>query len=134
MARRSSIAVYASAACSSGSSRSNTFPGSITRLSTLSSSSGRYCAHGGGSAFDPDVAEEHLAHRELDAVGHADDADHSARTDRTHGLGHRLRGADGLAHGVGPDALGELEDRRHPVVATLRDDVGGPELARDPLS
>ena len=48
-------------------------------------------------------------------------------------LQHRLLGADGLDDRVRAEPAGEVLDRPDAVVAALGDDVGGAELAGQPL-
>ena len=80
-----------------------------------------------------DVAEEHLPHRQLDIVRHADTADDRARPGGAQRLQHRLGHPDALQDGVGADSVGELGDPGDPGVAALGDDVGRPELLGQPL-
>ena len=91
-------------------------------------------AHRGDAAGHTDVAGEHRADRQLDAVRHADVADRRAGPGDGDGGVHRLAGADALQHGVGADAAGELADRGLTLLAALGDDVGGAELLGDLLA
>ena len=52
-------------------------------------------------------------------MGDADTADQAAGAGGAESLQHRLPGADALEDGIGANAVGELLDPRHPVVAAL---------------
>lgn len=58
------------------------------------------------------------------------DISHVAAGSRhVHRLHHRLLRTDAFQHRVGTDAVGQVQDSRHSVVATLGNDVGGTEVA-----
>src|SRR3954451_20116088 len=87
-------------------------------------------AHRGRAPADGDVLEERrLRERDRVVVRHADATDAAAGTrDLDRGQRRRL-GANALEDAVGTGAAGELADALDRLVAALRDDVGGPELA-----
>ncbi len=90
-------------------------------------------AHWCGAAAQPDVGVEQLLTVDLDAVRDAHEADVASRSCRTQSLGHGLGCADAFEDGVGADAVGEVLDMGHAVVAAFGDDVGGAELAGELL-
>src|SRR5271166_4861398 len=87
----------------------------------------------GGATEHTDLREEQRLSIQLDAVRHADVADHGAGTRALDGLRHRLIGANALQHGIRTDVPGELLDPGHTLIATLGDNVGRAELEGEVL-
>jgi hypothetical protein len=81
-----------------------------------------------------DVGEEHLFAGELDVMKDADVADVPAWPGGADGLHHGLLGADCLDHRVCAEPAREFLDPGHPLVPSLLDDVGRPELEGELLS
>src|SRR4029079_12643730 len=94
---------------------------------------GQEAAYRSGAAAQTDLRAEQLLRAARDTVGDADIPDRPSGSGRRDRLLERLVGAHALQHRVGADAVGEVQDLRDPLVATLLDDVGGAVLARQLL-
>ena len=133
MARRSSMALYPSAA----SVERQLQVEHLARLDLARPDPvhqvGQEPTDRGGAAVQVDVGEEQLHARERDLVGHPDVADMATGPGGVDGLHHRLLGADGLDHRVRAQSVGQVLDRRHAVVTAFGDDVGRAELQRQLL-
>jgi hypothetical protein len=134
MARRSSIARYPSAASPSGSSRSNTLPGSILWSQMRSISWGRNRRTGAGPPCRCTPEKNNSSPGMAKSWNTPDVADMPAGPGGTNGLHQRLLGADRFDDRVGAEPVGELLDPRHAGVAALCDDVGGAELTGQSLA
>jgi hypothetical protein len=92
---------------------------------------------GRGAAADGDVAEERRQRAgDLGVLRHADAADRAAGArDADRGV-YRRAVPDALQHRVDALAAGELSDTLDGLLAAVRDDVGGAEVAgqRDPVA
>jgi hypothetical protein len=95
---------------------------------------GQEAPHRRGSAVHVGEAPEQVHAVHGDAVGDADEADVPAGAGGADRLIHGHLGADGLDHGVGAESVGERLDRGDSLVAARFDDVGGAELAGQPLA
>src|SRR3954454_11788460 len=88
VARRSSIALYPSAASSSERVRSKTLPGSILRPQISLMSSGKEAAHRRGAAEQVHLREEEFVAGDRDVVADADEPDVAAGAGGAHRLRH----------------------------------------------
>src|SRR5436309_3699304 len=84
---------------------------------------GDVLAHRRDAAAQPDVAEEQVLDRHLDAMRNADIPNDRARSCDGERGRHRLAGADALECGIDTDPTGELENCLDRRVAPLGDDV-----------
>ena len=80
------------------------------------------------------MGAEQVGPVEPDAVGDADVADRTAGPHGADRLLHRLPGADAFQDAVGAQTVGQLLDVGHAVLAAFGHDVGGAELAGQPLA
>ena len=78
-----------------------------------------------------DMREKQLLPVKRYTMRHADVAHVAAWASGLDGLHHRLLSANALEHRISPDALRQLLDALDTLVATLGDDVGRAELARE---
>src|SRR5258705_1310806 len=94
---------------------------------------GQEAAHRRGATMEIDVREEQPLAVELDSVRDANVAHGPTRAGGTDRLHHRLLGADALQHRVSTDAVRQLLDAGHALVAALGHDIGRAELAGELL-
>src|SRR5438445_2407952 len=75
-----------------------------------------------------DMRVEQFFATEFDSVGNADVANRAARSSAANRLHHGFLRADTFQHGVNADALGQILDEGHTLVAALGHDVGRAKL------